>query len=71
MQFASNAVYVCPSLQEADGDDKLGFPGEAEGDTEGDSKADTPDVPPSTDNTPQCLNKALEGLSSRCSQTTP
>uniref|UniRef100_A0A8C1NLR7 Phosphatidate cytidylyltransferase n=1 Tax=Cyprinus carpio TaxID=7962 RepID=A0A8C1NLR7_CYPCA len=31
----------------------------------GDSKADTPDVPPSTDNTPQCLNKALEGLSSR------
>ncbi|KAA0717331.1 Phosphatidate cytidylyltransferase 1 [Triplophysa tibetana] len=56
---------MCVSLQEADGDDKLGFPGEAEGDIEGDSKADTPDVPPSTDNTPQCLNKALEGLSSR------
>lgn len=53
------------SDKEADGDDKLGFPGEGEGEMEGDSKADTPDVPPSTDNTPQCLNKALEGLSSR------
>uniref|UniRef100_A0A8C0XXT6 Phosphatidate cytidylyltransferase n=1 Tax=Cyprinus carpio carpio TaxID=630221 RepID=A0A8C0XXT6_CYPCA len=50
---------------EADGDDKLAFLCEGEGEIEGDSKADTPDVPPSTDNTPQCLNKALEGLSSR------
>uniref|UniRef100_A0A8C9TNX2 Phosphatidate cytidylyltransferase n=1 Tax=Scleropages formosus TaxID=113540 RepID=A0A8C9TNX2_SCLFO len=31
----------------------------------GDSKADTPEIPTSVDNTPQCLNKALEGLSSR------
>ncbi|RXN37679.1 phosphatidate cytidylyltransferase 1 [Labeo rohita] len=53
------------SDKEADGDDRLAFPGEGEGETEGDSKADTPDVPPSADNTPQCLNKALEGLSSR------
>ncbi len=56
-------------FQEADGDDKLAFPGEGEGEMEGDSKADTPDVPPSTDNTPQCLNKALEGLSSRYPMT--
>ncbi|XP_048044149.1 phosphatidate cytidylyltransferase 1 [Megalobrama amblycephala] len=53
------------SDKEADGDDRLAFPGEGEGEMEGDSKAETPDVPPSTDNTPQCLNKALEGLSSR------
>ncbi|XP_042580470.1 phosphatidate cytidylyltransferase 2-like [Cyprinus carpio] len=53
------------SDKEADGDDKLAFLCEGEGEIEGDSKADTPDVPPSTDNTPQCLNKALEGLSSR------
>lgn len=53
------------SDKEADGDDKFCFPGEGEGDAEGESKADTPDVPPSTDNTPECLNKALEGLSSR------
>ncbi|XP_073717312.1 phosphatidate cytidylyltransferase 1 [Misgurnus anguillicaudatus] len=53
------------SDKEADGDDKLCFPGEGEGDAEGECKADTPDVPPSTDNTPECLNKALEGLSSR------
>lgn len=52
--------------QEADGDDRVGLQGDAEGDC--DSKADTPDVPPSTadtDNTPQCLNKALEGLPPR------
>uniref|UniRef100_A0A8C2DG17 Phosphatidate cytidylyltransferase n=1 Tax=Cyprinus carpio TaxID=7962 RepID=A0A8C2DG17_CYPCA len=60
--FSSPCVYT---LQEADGDDKLAFLCEGEGEIEGDSKADTPDVPPSTDNTPQCLNKALEGLSSR------
>ncbi|KAK7164842.1 hypothetical protein R3I94_003282 [Phoxinus phoxinus] len=53
------------SDKEADGDDRLAFPGEGEGEMEGDSKADTPDMPPPTDNTPQCLNKALEGLSSR------
>ncbi|KAK2911849.1 hypothetical protein Q8A67_003982 [Cirrhinus molitorella] len=53
------------SDKEADGDDRLVFPSEGEGEMEGDSKADTPDVPPSADNTPQCLNKALEGLSSR------
>ncbi|XP_051750066.1 phosphatidate cytidylyltransferase 1 [Ctenopharyngodon idella] len=53
------------SDKEADGDDRLAFPGEGEGEMEGDSKAETPDMPPSTDNTPQCLNKALEGLSSR------
>lgn len=52
--------------QEADGDDRVGLQGDADGDC--DSKADTPDVPPSTadtDNTPQCLNKALEGLPPR------
>lgn len=55
------------SDKETDGDDRLGLgpEGEGEGEGEGDSKADTPDVPPSVDNTPQCLNKALEGLSSR------
>uniref|UniRef100_A0AAR2L322 Phosphatidate cytidylyltransferase n=1 Tax=Pygocentrus nattereri TaxID=42514 RepID=A0AAR2L322_PYGNA len=53
------------SDKEADGEDRLGLPSEGEGDLEGDSKADTPDVPPSSDSTPQCLNKALEGLSSR------
>lgn len=53
-------------VQEADGEDRLGgMASEGEGDTEGECKADTPDVPPSDDNTPQCLNKALEGLSSR------
>lgn len=57
------------TLQEADGDDRLAFPGEGEGEMEGDSKADTPDMPPPTDNTPQCLNKALEGLSSRYPMT--
>lgn len=55
-------VCVC-TIQEADGDDRLAFPDE--GEMVGDSKAETPDAPPSTDNTPQCLNKALEGLSSR------
>lgn len=52
--------------QETDTDDRLGLPGDADG--ECDSKADTPDVPLSTadtDNTPQCLNKALEGLPPR------
>ncbi|XP_076125803.1 phosphatidate cytidylyltransferase 1 [Alosa pseudoharengus] len=53
------------SDKETDGDDRLGLGAEGEGDGEGDSKADTPDVPPSVDNTPQCLNKALGGLSSR------
>lgn len=58
-------VCVCLCVQEADGEDRLGMASEGEGDTEGECKADTPDVPPSNDNTPQCLNKALEGLSSR------
>ncbi|KAG5841143.1 phosphatidate cytidylyltransferase 1 isoform X2 [Anguilla anguilla] len=53
------------SDKEADGEDRLGLPGEVEGDGEGEPKADTPEVPPSADNTPECLNKALEGLSSR------
>ncbi|KAG7318295.1 hypothetical protein KOW79_018050 [Hemibagrus wyckioides] len=53
------------SDKEADGEDRLGLASEGEGDVEGECKADTPDVPPSTDNTPECLNKALEGLSSR------
>lgn len=59
---------VCVFCQEADGDDRLGLQGDAEGEGDGDSKADTPDVPLSTadtDNTPQCLNKALEGLPPR------
>lgn len=54
--------------QEADGDDRLGLQGDIEGECDVDSKADTPDVPLSTadtDNTPQCLNKALEGLPPR------
>ncbi|TMS03624.1 Phosphatidate cytidylyltransferase 1 [Larimichthys crocea] len=56
------------SDKEADGDDRLGLQGDAEGECDGDSKADTPDVPLSTadtDNTPQYLNKALEGLPPR------
>lgn len=56
------------SLQEADGDDRLGLQGDGEGENDCDSKADTPDVPLSsadTDNTPQYLNKALEGLPPR------
>lgn len=58
--------------QEADGDDRLGLQGDAEGECDGDSKADTPDVPLSTadtDNTPQYLNKALEGLPPRYTLT--
>lgn len=63
-------IRVCISLssQEGDGDDRLGLQGDTEGECDGDSKADTPDVPLSTadtDNTPQCLNKALEGLPPR------
>ncbi|KAL4623280.1 phosphatidate cytidylyltransferase 1-like [Arapaima gigas] len=53
------------SDKEEDGEDRLGLVGEPDGEADGDSKADTPEVPPSVDNTPQCLNKALEGLSSR------
>ncbi|KAG9353752.1 hypothetical protein JZ751_011874 [Albula glossodonta] len=53
------------SDKETDGEDRVGLPGETDGDGEPDSKAETPDVPPSVDNTPECLNKALEGLSSR------
>lgn len=59
---------VCVFRQEADGDDRLGLQGDAEGECDGDSKADTPDVPlptADTDNTPQYLNKALEGLPPR------
>lgn len=67
-QYLNICVCPCLSWQEADGDDRLGFQGDAEGECDGDSKADTPDVPLSTadtDNTPQCLNKALEGLPPR------
>lgn len=59
---------MCLSWQEADGDDRLGLQGDIEGEYEGDSKGDTPDVPLSNadaDNTPQYLNKALEGLPPR------
>lgn len=63
-------VCVCVWLQEADGDDRLGLQGDLDGDCDGDAKGDTPDVPLSTsdtDNTPEYLNKALEGLPPRCS----
>ncbi|KPP67575.1 phosphatidate cytidylyltransferase 1-like, partial [Scleropages formosus] len=62
---------------ETDTEERLGFhdhadghadgEGEREGDgeAEGDSKADASEVPPATDDTPECLNKALQGLSSR------
>ncbi|KAG7481372.1 hypothetical protein MATL_G00065960 [Megalops atlanticus] len=53
------------SDKEADGEDRLGLPGEPDIDGEGEPKPDTPEVPQSEDSTPQCLNKALEGLSSR------
>uniref|UniRef100_A0A4W4DNG7 Phosphatidate cytidylyltransferase n=2 Tax=Electrophorus electricus TaxID=8005 RepID=A0A4W4DNG7_ELEEL len=56
----------CGTLsQEADGQDRLGLHGEGEADMEGECKAHTPDMPPGDGNTPQCLNRALEGLSSR------
>ena len=61
-------MFFCVFVQEADGDDRLGLAGDAEGECDVDSKADTPDVPLSTadtDNTPECLNKALEGLPPR------
>lgn len=54
--------------QEADGDDRLGLQVDLDAECDGDPKGDTPDVPLSTsdtDNTPQCLNKALEGLPPR------
>ncbi|XP_072570557.1 phosphatidate cytidylyltransferase 1-like [Paramormyrops kingsleyae] len=53
------------SDKEKDGEDRLAFSGEGEVEVEGDTKADTPEVPASADNTPECLSKALEGLSSR------
>ncbi|KAM8886937.1 phosphatidate cytidylyltransferase 2 isoform 2-T2 [Spinachia spinachia] len=56
------------NASDREGDDRLGLQGDAEGERDGESKADTPDVPLSaadTDNTPQCLNKALEGLPPR------
>jgi len=66
-QYLNVCVCVCvcvrACVQEADGDDRLGLQGDAEG--ESDSKSDAPDVPLSTDNTPQYLNKALEGLPPR------
>lgn len=69
--FVSFLTLCVCTLQEADGDDRLAFPDEGDGEMVGDSKAETPDAPPSTDNTPQCLNKALEGLSSRYPPATP
>ncbi|GAA6069173.1 phosphatidate cytidylyltransferase 2, partial [Tachysurus ichikawai] len=63
-QYKSEISAVAFDCREADGEDRLGLTSEGEGDTEGECKAHTPDVPLSTDNTPQCLNKALEGLSS-------
>ncbi|XP_061761027.1 phosphatidate cytidylyltransferase 1 isoform X3 [Nerophis ophidion] len=56
------------SDKETDSDDKLGLQGDTEGECDVDTKADTPDVPASTadtDNTPEYLNKALEGLPPR------
>uniref|UniRef100_A0A6Q2YL58 Phosphatidate cytidylyltransferase n=1 Tax=Esox lucius TaxID=8010 RepID=A0A6Q2YL58_ESOLU len=56
------------SDKETDVEDRLGLPGEpgVEADGDSESKADTPEVPPSTaDNTPQFLNKAVEGLNPR------
>ncbi|KAJ8285362.1 hypothetical protein GJAV_G00025970 [Gymnothorax javanicus] len=50
------------SDKEADGE---GLPGEVEADGDGEPKASTPDLPQPTDDTPECLSKALEGLSSR------
>ncbi|XP_064882973.1 phosphatidate cytidylyltransferase 1-like isoform X2 [Oncorhynchus nerka] len=50
---------------EAAGEDRLGLAG-GEGDGDRESNAGTPEVPPSTvDNTPQFLNKAVEGLNPR------
>ncbi|XP_077376630.1 phosphatidate cytidylyltransferase 2 [Festucalex cinctus] len=58
------------SDKEAEGEDDrpVGMHGDAEGECDVDTKADAADVPASTadtDNTPQCLNKALEGLPPR------
>ncbi|KAG7489425.1 hypothetical protein JOB18_011971 [Solea senegalensis] len=60
------------SDKEADAEDRLGLQPDTDPDPDPDvdmdCKADTPDVPLSTadiDNTPQCLNKALEGLPPR------
>lgn len=67
-KYLNIRVSVCVFWQEADGDDRLGLQGDAEGECDVDSKADAPDVPLSTadtDNTPQYLNKALEGLPPR------
>nr|XP_029509075.1 phosphatidate cytidylyltransferase 1-like [Oncorhynchus nerka] len=51
--------------KEAAGEDRLGLAG-GEGDGDRESNAGTPEVPPSTvDNTPQFLNKAVEGLNPR------
>ncbi|KAM9821487.1 phosphatidate cytidylyltransferase 2 [Syngnathus typhle] len=58
------------SDKEAEGEDDrlVGMQGDMEGECDVDTKADAVDVPASTadtDNTPQCLNKALEGLAPR------
>ncbi|KAJ8286940.1 hypothetical protein GJAV_G00045140 [Gymnothorax javanicus] len=53
------------SDKETDGEDRVGLTGDVEGDGEVDTKADTPDVPPSGDGTPECFSKAFEGMSSR------
>ncbi|XP_055743830.1 phosphatidate cytidylyltransferase 1 isoform X2 [Salvelinus fontinalis] len=55
-----------PGEAGGDGEDRLGLPGEAGGEGDSEPKAGTPDVPPSTvDNTPQFLNRAVEGLNPR------
>lgn len=65
-------VCVC---QEADSDHRPQSDAEADADLDVDCKAegaDVPDVPLSTadtDNTPECLNKALEGLPPRYENT--
>lgn len=54
--------------KEGEDDRLLGLQGDTEAECDVDTKADAADVPASTadtDNTPQCLNKALEGLPPR------
>ncbi|KAK6492521.1 phosphatidate cytidylyltransferase 1-like [Huso huso] len=51
------------SDKDTDGEDRFGLGGEGDRDSKPDT--DTPEVQPSVDNTPKCLNKALAGMSSR------
>ncbi|MGH0169522.1 UNVERIFIED_CONTAM: hypothetical protein FKN15_073520 [Acipenser sinensis] len=51
------------TAKDTDGEDRFGLGGEGDRDSKPDT--DTPEVQPSVDNTPKCLNKALAGMSSR------